>query len=296
MMVDTLKVFVTVAEMSNFSRAAEMLCISQPGVSQTIRNLENEFDVKLMHRSSKHVKLTEAGEILYSKAKQILEMYDAAKEEIHLLRNEITGSLKIGASFTIGEYILPRLLAEFIDEYPQIEIQTVIGNTEEIERGIRLNELDIGLVEGEVNHPDLLVNPPFMEDEMVLVAPLDHPLCSRNAIRPEMLQDQCWVFRENGSGTRAFTDRFIQDSKLRVRRSLVFNSSQGVKEAVAAGLGMTLLSRWVIRKELEAGELCCIPMKGKRFARDFFILQDTRSIKGTMALKMFMQKLRQFKI
>ncbi|MFE5322877.1 LysR family transcriptional regulator [Paenibacillus sp. NPDC056579] len=296
MVVDTLKVFVAVVEQSNFSRAAELLNLSQPGVSLHIRNLENEFGVKLIHRSSKHVKMTEAGEILYKKAKQMLALYESAKEEIFLLRDEVTGTIKVGASFTIGEYILPHVLAEFAKQYPHIDLNVTIANTEEIARGVHSNELDIGLVEGEVDFPELVVQPPFMEDQMVLVAQAHHPLCSRKSIELSALHDQVWVMRESGSGTRAFSDQFIAESAIRVKRSFVFNSSQGVKEAVAAGLGIAILSRLVIRKELESGELCSIPVKDSRFTRDFLILQDKKPAAETMAVKMFVQKLKQFKM
>jgi DNA-binding transcriptional LysR family regulator len=293
MIVDTLKVFVTVAEQSNFSRAAEMLNLSQPGVSLHIQNLENEFGVKLLHRSSKHVKLTEAGNILYERAKQILSQYESAKEEIHLLRDEVSGSLKIGASLTIGEYILPRLLAQFVNQYPQVEIQVTIANTKEIAQAVYSNELDVGLVEGNVEYSEIQVMPPFMEDEMVLVIPSGHPLSSLGTVEPNMLHDLVWVFRESGSGTREFSNQFIQDLGLRVKRSFVFNSTQGVKEAVMAGLGVAILSRWVIRKELESGELESIQVKGKRLTRNFYVLQETKSSLGTMAVKVFIQKLRQ---
>ncbi|MGG3308452.1 LysR family transcriptional regulator [Paenibacillus lautus] len=295
MIVETLKVYVTVVEQSNFSRAAEILNLSQPSVSQHIRNLENEFGVKLMHRSPHRVKTTEAGDILYKRAKQILTTYEVAKEEIHLLRGEVTGALKVGASFTIGEYILPHLLAKFVLQYPHVDIQAKIANTDEIAQGVLANELGIGLVEGNVEYKDILVTPPFMEDEMVLVAPRNHPLSLQKIIEPGVLQDQVWVLRENGSGTRAFSDQFIGELGLCIKRSFIFNSNQGVKEAVVAGLGLALLSRWVIRTELESGELCSISVKGQRFARYFSILLDPKS-SDTMAVKMFIQKLRQFKM
>ncbi|WP_306293563.1 LysR substrate-binding domain-containing protein [Paenibacillus sp. 32352] len=295
MIVDTLRVFVMVVEQSHFSRAAEMLNLSQPGVSLHIRNLENEFGAKLVHRSSKQVKVTEAGEILYQQAKQMLALYDSAKEAIRQLRDEVAGTLKIGASLTIGEYVLPRFLAEFTAQYPQIDISVTIGNTEEIAQAVRSHELDIGLVEGNVEHAEIELQPPFMEDELVLVAPADHPLCVvKKAVDIEMLQDHVWVLREPGSGTRAFSDQFMEKSGIRMRRSYVFSSSQGVKEAVVAGLGVAMLSRLVVRKELETGELCSIPVKQTRLLRDFRLLRDKRSAVETMAAKMFIQKLRQF--
>lgn len=294
MIVDTLKVFVTVAEQSNFSRAAEILNLSQPGVSLHIRNLENEFGVKFLHRSSKQVKMTEAGHILYAHAKEILSQYETATEEIALLRNVVTGSLKIGASFTIGEYILPRLLSQFVNQYPQVDIQVNIANTEEIAHGIHNHELDIGLVEGETEYPEIQLNPPFMEDEMVLVTPSDHPLTSLRTVNSSMLHNLVWVFRESGSGTRAFSDQYIEKLGLRVKRSFVFNSSQGVKEAVIAGLGVAMLSRLVIHKELESGDLQSIQINEQRLSRNFYVLQDPKSSLDTMAVKVFIQKLRQF--
>lgn len=159
MIVETLRVFVTVTEQRNFSRAAELLNLSQPGVSLHIRNLENEYGAKLMHRSPKLVKLTEAGEILYKRAKQILALAEEAKQEIQLLNEKVTGSLQIGASFTIGEYILPRVLAEFAVQFPEVEMSVTIANTEEITQALKANQLDLGIVEGNVVSSGLLITP-----------------------------------------------------------------------------------------------------------------------------------------
>jgi DNA-binding transcriptional LysR family regulator len=129
-----------------------------------------------------------------------------------------------------------------------------------------------------------------MQDEMILVAAAGHPLASVRTVEPNMLQDQVWVLREVGSGTRAFSDQFIQSAGLSVRRTYVFNSSQGVKEAVAAGLGIALLSRWVVRKELETGDICDIPMKGTRLTRQFSLIRS-KDHASSMAATMFVKKL-----
>ncbi|MBD0383014.1 LysR family transcriptional regulator [Paenibacillus sedimenti] len=288
MIIDTLTVFAAVCEQRNFSRAAELLHISQPGVSQHIRNLEDELAAKLLHRSPKQVKLTEAGEILYKRAKQILALYDEAKQEINLLQHTVSGSLKIGASFTIGEYMLPRLLAEYANQYPQVDAVVNIGNTLEIVQSVRDNDLDIGLVEGQVQDTELHITP-FMKDELILIAPPSHPLSGERAVNPDRLQNQIWILRESGSGTRAFSDQFIHDAGLRIKRSYVFNSSQGVKESVAAGLGIAILSRSIVRKELESGELSEIPLKGNAFTRDFFMISK-HNHSPTMAMNVFIQK------
>ncbi|KHF34908.1 HTH-type transcriptional regulator CysL [Paenibacillus sp. P1XP2] len=290
MITDTLKVFVTVAEQRNFSQAAKLLNLSQPGVSLHIRNLENELGAKLMHRSPKLVKLTEAGEILFLKAQQILALYDEAKEDIHMLRDEVTGSLSMGASFTIGEYILPRVLAEYAQLYPLVDVQVHISNTGNILQDIRAGRFHIGLVEGKVDAKDLKVTA-FMKDEMVLIAAPDHPIASEKSVDFGRLQNQVWVMRETGSGTRAYSDRLIQDGGLAVKRSFVFNSSQGVKEAVAWGLGIALLSRWVVRKELESGELQEIPIRGTKISRDLSLLQSKEE-PAVMAVLKFIQTLK----
>ncbi|NOU71734.1 LysR family transcriptional regulator [Paenibacillus sp. LMG 31458] len=289
MIVDTLRVFVTVAEQRNFSRAAELLNLSQPAVSLHIRNLENEFSAKLMHRSPKHVVLTEAGEILYRQAKQILSLYEQGKQDIHLLNQKVTGSIQIGASFTIGEYILPRPLAEFAGQFPDVDISVKIANTEEISLALIANKLDLGLVEGHVTQNDLQITS-YMKDEMVLIAPNNHPLSSKKTVKPDMLHDYTWIFREHGSGTRSFSDQFIHTTGLRIKQSYVFTSSQGVKEAVSAGLGISILSRWIVRKELESGEISAIPLSPKLSERNFWIIQN-KNHSSTMAINMFIRKL-----
>lgn len=270
MALDTLRAFVTVVEHKNFSRAAELLHLSQPGVSLQIQSLENELGATLLHRTSKSVTPTKAGELLYERAKEILALYEEALQEIHLLQNTVSGSLQIGASYTIGEYILPKMLARFTRRYPEVEIAVKIANTDEIVRAVRSGELEIGLVEGAVSFKDLKIEA-FMRDEMVLVASPVHPL-GELTVSADQLQDQAWILRESGSGTRKYSDQFIEEHGLRMKRHYVFSSSQGVKEAVSNGLGIALLSSWVVRKELQTGDLREIRLKNKRFYRHFSLV------------------------
>lgn len=262
-----------VVEQQNFSRAAERLNLSQPGVSLHIRNLENEFGAKLLHRTPKLVKMTEAGEILYRHARQILSLYEHAKQDIHRLKDEVTGTLKVGASMTIGEHELPRLLADYTARYPLVDIRIRIGNTGEIAQLVRSKALDLGLVEGQVDYPDLTISP-YMKDELILIGPARHTLASIQPVEPALLQDQVWILREIGSGTRAFADGFIRNRKLAVKRTFVFNTSEGVKEAVTSGLGIAMLSRRIVHRELEAGSLCEIAVQGRPFTRDFSLIQS----------------------
>ncbi len=270
-MVDPLRVFVTVAEQRNFSRAAELLHLSQPGVSLHIRKLEEEFGTVLMQRSPKRVKLTDAGELLYKRAKEMLMLHEAARQDILRLHDMVSGSLHIGASFTIGEYILPHTLARFAANYPQVDLELTISNTERIVQLIRSKELDIGLVEGEVNDEQLRILP-YMKDEMILVTAPDHPLAALGTVRVEELGNQVWSLREPGSGTRAFSDRFFADTGCMPLKTYIFNSSQGVKEAVIAGLGISILSRWVVRRELAYGELAEVVVQGVQQERSFSLI------------------------
>lgn len=290
MMVETLRVFVTVVEQSNFSRAAELLNVTQPSVSMHIRNLENEFGAKLLHRSPKFVHPTEAGKILFHHAKQILGLYEKSKEEVNQLKNIVTGNMKVGASFTIGEYILPSILAEYAGQYPFVDIQVMIGNTEEVIQAVRSNQLDIGIIEGEVNYSDVVVES-FMQDEMIVVAPTNHPLAKLRIVETDMLQNQVWIFREHGSGTRSYSDRLIHELDLKVKRSFIFSSNQGVKESVASGLGLAMLSRLAVRKELEAGEITEIPIHGKQFTRSLSIIHGMQPV-TSKALEVFLLKLK----
>ncbi|MHB1651578.1 MAG: LysR family transcriptional regulator [Desulfitobacteriaceae bacterium] len=294
MIVESLKVFVTVIKQKSFSRAAEELFLSQPSVSLHIQNLENEFGAKLIHRSPKHLDLTPSGEILYRQAKKILALYAQAKDEINDMRHIVTGTLKIGASFTIGEYILPRFLAEVAAEYPNVNVLVTIANTEEIAQALRQNQLDIGLVEGQVHSADVDIEP-FMQDEMLLVLPSNHPLAKLSKVAPQDLQDQVWILRENGSGTRAFSDQLLHDLGITMKRSFVFSSSEGVKEAVINSLGISVLSRLIVRKELVSGELKAVPLTindKHRCFRQLSILHGKEV--SSKALEEFLEKLRLF--
>lgn len=268
---DPLKIFVTVVENKDFSHAAQELYLSHPNITTQIQSLEEELGTKLIDSSSKHLELTQSGEIYYEYAKQILLLQDKAKQEIKRISNGVTGYLKVGASFTIGEYILPFVVAEFAAQYPKVEIETSIANTREIIQGVRANSLDIALVEGEVDPSDILVRP-LMEDEIILLVPNHHPLARLPIVTTEHLQDQVWILRESGSGTRAFSDKLFKEWGINVRKSYIFGSGQAIKQAVTAGLGIALVSRWIVRKELNAKELKTIRIKGNALTRSFYLI------------------------
>jgi LysR family transcriptional regulator, transcriptional activator of the cysJI operon len=291
---DPLKVFVTVIEQQNFSRAGDILNLSQPGVSLHIRNLENELGTKLIYRSPKQVQITEPGKILYRHAKQMLNHYETAKREINEFNNVVSGTMKIGASFTIGEYYLPRVLAEFAAQYPMVDIQIIISNSNDVIQGIRSNKLDIGLIEGETDYKDIDVRP-FMNDEMIVVVPPDHPLSQMDLIEGNMLQNQTWVLREQGSGTRTYSDKLLSSLELNIKKTFIFTSIQGVKEAVMAGLGIALLSRLTVQKELKSNELKTFHLKNEPLIRPFSIVKKL-DFEASKAMELFLRKVEEFAI
>jgi DNA-binding transcriptional LysR family regulator len=291
---DPLKVFVTVIEQKNFSRAGDILNLSQPGVSLHIRNLENELGTKLIYRSPKQVQITEPGKILYRHAKQMLNHYETAKREINEFNNVVSGTMKIGASFTIGEYYLPKVLAEFAAQYPMVDIQIIISNSNDVIQGIRSNKLDIGLIEGETDYKDIDVRP-FMNDEMIVVVPPDHPLSQMDLIEGNMLQNQTWVLREQGSGTRTYSDKLLSSLELNIKKTFIFTSIQGVKEAVMAGLGIALLSRLTVQKELKSNELKTFRLKNEPLIRPFSIVKKL-DFEASKAMELFLRKVEEFAI
>lgn len=260
--------FVTLAEVKSFTKTAEKLLMSQPNVSLHIKNLEEEFQTKLFHRSPRFLKITESGELLLERAKQMIKIYEQAKEEILDLQNAVRGRMKIGASFTIGEYVLPRLLSNLRRRYEDLEPDVIIGNTEEIVRAVRLLEVDIGLIEGRTTDEELHAVP-FMEDELFFVASCAHPLAKKKPVRMEDLQNQTWITREPGSGTRDYLQHVINSHGLKVKSMITISSNQGIKEAMIQGMGLSLLSGAVIEREVKHKYLSVIQPENRSFTRTF---------------------------
>lgn len=285
-----LNVFVTVAEKKSFSRAAENLHMTQPAVSQYIRSLEETMNVRLLERTNKYVRLTKAGEIVYHHAKEIVGLYGRMNHLVNDLSHEASGQLSIGASYTFGEYVLPHILARLLENYPRIQPDVTIGNTAEIAELIMSRQLDVGIVEGRFKENRQLTTQAFAEDRMILVASADHPLSIKTtAIEWKELSEQTWIIREEGSGTREAVEAVFERYALTPVRTMQFSSTQPIKEAVEAGLGISLLSEWAVQKEIRYGELVQLPVKDLPFIRQFSIV--TSSQYQTKALKVFLELL-----
>ncbi|WP_254639066.1 LysR family transcriptional regulator [Cohnella sp. GbtcB17] len=284
-----LQVFVVAAELRNFSRAAERLHMTQPAVSQHIRALETALGARLLDRSSKSVSLTRAGEIVLGHAREIGMLYERMQEMVDELSGSVRGPLAIGASYTFGEYVLPRILGDLMRVYPDIKPSIAIANTAEIAERLRRRELDVCVVEGEEIGPGL-ESRRIAGDEMVLVAGADHELAGRAAVEAGRLQEEVWLVRERGSGTRAATEQMFEAWGIRPPQMMELGSTQLVKEMAEAGLGVTLQSRWSLRKELESGALKTIPAPGLPFKRSFYVLLRKGEVR-TRTLEAFLAQL-----
>jgi len=284
---DELKTFVTLVEVKNFTKTAETLRMSQPSVSLHIKNLEKEFRTKLFIRSPKILKITPTGELLYDRAKRMITIYEQTKQDILEHQNSIKGELKIGASFTIGEYILPSLLYDLQRKYPELDLQVTIGNTEEIVQYVRLFQVDIGLIEGHTNEKELSVHP-FMKDELTIVSSNHHELTRKKDVTMADLQNQEWVVREVGSGTREYFNHVIRSNGLKVKSLLSISSSQGIKEMLIHGMGLSLLSRSVIERDVQHRILSIIPIQNHSFSRTLSyvsspIMEERTNVKAFIA-------------
>ncbi|TCP55568.1 DNA-binding transcriptional LysR family regulator [Tumebacillus sp. BK434] len=267
-----LQVFAMVAEKKSFSRAAEALRLTQPAISQQIHTLEEYYGTKLFERTSKRVELTAAGETLLPYAKQILDLSAKSKGALDDLMGRVTGKLTIGATFTIGEYILPQVLAEYTQRFPEVELNMLIHNTEEIGEMMLDYSIDAGVVEGRLQHRHLTLTP-FLDDEVVLFAPPSHPLARSAAVRAEQLEEHAFILREAGSGTRATAEDYLQKIGVEPRKVISIGSTQGIKEAVEAGMGLAILSQWCVRRELQTGSLKRLTVDAFRYSRPLSVLE-----------------------
>jgi LysR family transcriptional regulator, transcriptional activator of the cysJI operon len=286
---DALKTFVTVVEEGNFTRAAEKRLISQPSVSVHIQNLEKEFDTSLFIRSPKQLQLTSAGELLYERAKQVIQIYETTKEEIKEHHHLVHLELKIGASFTIGEYVLPSMLKKLNHLYPEIKLEVIIGNTEEVIDHVKLFHVDLGLIEGYCNENGLTVYP-FMKDELKIVAPYNY-FHSKEITSIGQLENQTWIAREKGSGTRAFMEHVFRSHGLKLKNIISISSTQGVKEAVIQGIGLSIISKFAISREVQNCQLSIVPIKGESLIRKFSYIHSPLA-KNKKAMEGFIEILK----
>ncbi len=255
-----LALFHAVARAGGISRGAEQARVSQPAVSKQIKELEGALKVPLLERLPRGTRLTQAGCILAGYAERLAALEQEAARAIEEYRGLKRGRLAIGASTTIGAYLLPQVLGQFHQKHPQIELQLEIANTQDIQKLLRSGAVEIGLTEG-IGEADGLDAEVFHQDSLVAIAPPRHPLVKKRRVSARELCREPFVLREQGSGTRAVTERALARRGLSLKPVLSLFSTEAVKRAVIAGLGIAIVSRLTIGLELQLGLLAILPVK-----------------------------------
>lgn len=257
-----LAVFHAVAETGGINRAAERLMISQPAVSRQVKSLEAALGVPLLERLPRGVRLTEAGRILADYARRLFAIEAQACGLFADLRSLKTGTLRIGGSMSLGNYFLPEVIAAFHREHPQIEIFLEVGNTDSVLEAVRHNQVDIGFVEGEFNEEEFDADL-FMHDELIVIAPPDHPLAGLGPMPFSRLCRYGCVMREPGSGTRATLNSLLDHAGVGDHPfNLTLGSPEAVKRAVQNGAGLAVASNLTVVNEIASGALTHIPLSG----------------------------------
>jgi len=268
-----LRVFRAVCETNSITGAARLLRISQPAVSKQLADLEANLGVALVDRLSRGVRLTAAGEVLGKHARRLFQEEQAAESALRALMGLELGQLAIGASTTIGNYIVPPLFGELHRGHPGVTLDLQIGNATHIQEQLLAGHLDLGLSEGLVASDALKIEV-FTHDEMVLILAPSHPLCAApvGRISQEQLSTLPLIARERGSGTRDVVEDALARRGIRLEPVMSLGSTEAVKNAVASGLGAALVSRLTIELELQSGRLCTLEVDDLSIQRELRLL------------------------
>ncbi len=270
-----LEALVAVVETGSFSRAAEKIHLTQPTISGHIKALEEYFGLRLFDRHTRSVNPTRAGRLLYDYAKKLLLLYRELEREMAYFKGEKVGKLDLGGSTIPGQYILPQLIADFRKAYPGISVFLKVGDTKEIIEKVREGELEIGMVGAQEEDPELVFEA-CCEDEIVLIAAAQNRF---SRVSLEELPELPLIAREPGSGTwrtalKALEEKGLSPQKLTLVAEM--GSTEAVKQAVKAGLGLAFVSRKAVEEELSRHEIQILPLKGLRIRRHFFLVYPAR--------------------
>jgi len=257
-----LHVFFTVAKLLSFTKAAETLHMTQPAVTFQVRQLEEYFNTRLFDRTHNRISLTEAGKRVYEYGGKIFEIYDEMENAVKELTGEVSGVLIVGASTTIAEYMLPALLGDFKQRFPDVNVRLKVSNTDGIVSMVENNIIDLGVVEAPVSNKNLAVEL-CKQDQLVAIVPPNHPLSKHTSVKIEDLLEYPYICREEGSGTREVILDYLQDNGLsssNLHVIMELGSPEAIKGAVEAGIGITILSKATLVKEIKLETLVAIPL------------------------------------
>ncbi len=266
-----LRIFYEVSKQLNMTKVAEKLYVSQPSISQAISDLEKDLGVKLFDRMGKKLYLTHEGEVFLNYARRILNIYDEAARAIKEMNVLNRGKLVIGASTTIGIYILPDIIGRFSKLYSNVDISIIIENTENIVKLVEENHLDIAFVEGPVHSEEIEVQK-FYEDKLVFITCKDHPWVKKKTVKNEEIAEEKIIMREKGSGTREVFVSALEQKSIDYNIFMEFGHTEAIKKAVEAGLGVSCISKRCIKDEISYGKLAEVNIEGLTINRSLFFI------------------------
>jgi DNA-binding transcriptional LysR family regulator len=257
-----LQVFHAVAKYLSFTRAADALFLTQPAVTFQVKQLEEQYGMRLFERRHGGISLTPAGELVLSFAEKILALTDEMETRVSEMTGEMRGPLLVGASTTIAEFMLPRVLGEFNAAYPQVRARLIVANSESIENRVAEHTLDVGLIEVPAKAGGL-TSQICCEDELQVICAPGYPLTGMTSVTPKTLADYEFISREPGSGTREITDAYFLSHKISpdsLKMQMELGSPEALKGVVSTGLGFAIVSKAVVDKETQLGKLIAIPL------------------------------------
>lgn len=261
-----LKIFYETAIELNMTKVAKKLYISQPSISQAIHEIEDEFGVKLFDRIGKKLFLTEEGIVYLSYARRILNLYEEGLKTINDMSKNQKGKIKIGASTTIGIYILPDIIKGFLQKHEGIEISLSINNSEEIEKMILENELDFAYIEGRSTYNEI-IKEEIWEDELIFISSSQHKWNKKEDLEKEDISHEKLIMREVGSGTREVVEGFLENNNIDYSIFMELGNTEAIKKSVEANLGVSCLSKRSVIEKIESGNLSGFRIKGKKIKR-----------------------------
>jgi len=274
MNINLFRTYIRVVETQNLSRTADEFGLSQPAITKQIQALEDLYGVLLLERSGRRLKTTEAGEVLYNCAREIVRAVDKTEKEMANLADINKGSLVLGASNIPGEYILPRLIKDFKDSYPHISIAMDIADTDKILSKVVEREIDIGIVGGWVSNRKI-EGFKWLEDELVALVPKGHRLAASDSVSLQALAGERWIFREKGSGTRKATEDLLAMHGIRREDINVYmeaGSTEAVLASVESGMGIAIMSSWTIKRIDPHRKLKGIKISDSGASRFFYVV------------------------
>ena len=294
-----LRILKAIAAEKSFTKAADLLYLSQPSLSKQIKILEKNLDISLINRESNKISLTENGKVFLQYSERILALCEESCRALIDLKNGDRGSLTIGASQTIGTYLMPRVLALFAQSYPQIDLKVQVNSTRIVAKNIMNREIDLAIVGGDVPNElkKKLTVEDFVEDELSLIVSKLHPFAAKKKINKDDLYHLNFITLNSNSTIRKFVDNILKQNSIETKQLKIvmqLNSIEGIKTAVSLGLGAAFVSSSAIEKEIELEKIVIIKIENIKITRTLSIISNPECYKSK-AFKLFYTELRLLK-